>query len=127
MSDLRKAAEMALITLEEKLAVLEPTKYAETIEALRQALAQPEQERVIEITRQFVGVKEDGSERWVETEYRTTTKNEWVELTDEEAWGVYRTHGLSFHRPNHVEEYEWALCMRDFARAIEAKLKEKNT
>ena len=54
-------------------------------------------------------------------------KREWVPLTDEEAWGVYRTLGLSFHRPNHIEEYEWALCMRDFARDIEAKLKEKNT
>ena len=53
-------------------------------------------------------------------------KSKWVGLEDEEAWGVYRTHGFSFHRPNHVEEYEWALCMRDFAKAIEAKLKEKN-
>ena len=59
--------------------------------------------------------------------YTAPPKREWVGLTDEEAWGVYRTHGLSFHRPNHVEENEWALCMRDFARAIEAKLKEKNT
>jgi hypothetical protein len=59
--------------------------------------------------------------------YEKGVRKEWVGLTDEEAWGIYRTHGLSFHRPNHVEEYEWSFCMRDFAHAIEAKLKDKNT
>ena len=91
MSDLRKAAEMALEALNLVMSHGQAVQRAKDV--LRQTLAQPE----------------------------------WVGLSDEEAWGVYRTHGLSFHKPNHVEEYEWALCMRDFARAIEAKLKEKNT
>lgn len=128
MTDLRKAAEMALAKLDHlwEIAVDERmgTDVLPEIKALRQALAmerfsevnqeieealkQPEQERVIEITRQFVGVKEDGSERWVETEYRTTTKNEWVGLTDEE-----------------IYEHEW--WDEETAFAVNKELKEKNT
>ena len=72
--------------------------------------------RLVEITRQFVGVKEDGSERWVETEYRTVTKHEWVGLTDEDLKPFCD---------------EWRIMyggyVNDFAKDIEAKLKEKNT
>ena len=68
--------------------------------------------RLVEITRQFVGVKEDGSERWVETEYRIVTNREWAGLTDAEveAW-----------RGNY-DFFDSALV-----REVEAKLKEKNT
>ena len=68
--------------------------------------------RLIEIIREFVGVKEDGSERWVETEYRIVTNREWVGLTDAEveAW-----------RGNY-DFFDSALV-----REVEAKLKEKNT
>ena len=83
MSDLRKAAEMALEALNDDPKMLgdwlDNLKTAR--EALRQALAQPEQKR------------------------------EWVEITYDEV-------------------YEF-VCTTDsyinFARAIEAKLKEKNT
>jgi hypothetical protein len=100
------------------------------VEALRQALAQPEQEPVGQLQEDAYG---RGQVLWFNKPpdqtmlYIAPPKREWVGLTDEQAWGVYRTLGLSFHRPNHVEEYEWALCMRDFAKAIEAKLKENNT
>jgi hypothetical protein len=101
-------------------------------EALRQALAQSEHEPVAWINSDQEVFFDEGKARcysmgWIKPLYTAPPKREWVELTHEEAWSVYRTHGLSFHRPNHVEEYEWALCMRNFAKAIEAKSKEKNT
>ena len=74
---------------------------------LRRALAENEQGRLIEITRQFVGVKEDGSELWVETEYRTAIRNKWVGLDDKETAACYDS-------DNPVE-------------AAEDKLREKNT
>ena len=118
MSDLREAAEMALEALEQtptvnKLFDSESyEKQKNAIDALRQALAQ--QERVNEITRQFVGVNEDGSERWVETEYRTVIRSEWVGLTDEEIDGLWKMAQM-FRAHKH------------FYLLVEAKLKEKNT
>ena len=110
MTDLRKAAEMALDALHN----IDQSNNGDAIEALRQALAQ--QERLNEITRQFVGVNEDGSERWVETEYRTVIRSEWVGLTDDELKSLCD---------------EWQIIyggyVRPFAETIEAKLKEKNT
>ena len=120
MTDLRKAAEMALEALEQtptanKLFDSESyEKQKDAIDALRQALAQ--QERLNEITRQFVGVNEDGSERWVETEYRTVIRSEWVGLTDEEIEECKIDGGL----PHTVN---WRLS----AKVMQAKLKEKNT
>lgn len=75
--------------------------------------------RLVEITRQFVGVKKDGSERWVETEYRTVTKHEWVGLTEEEFFDLLS----SKTRYNNVEIH----LIADVIRATQAKLKEKNT
>jgi len=89
MSDLRKAAEMALEALEwnygTDLCDIENCtawldKMNATIPALRQALEEPDQDR------------------------------EWVVLTDQEIWECY----------NHAD-------FKDQCRAVEAKLKEKNT
>lgn len=104
MSDLRKAAEMALEALEEinKLSVGEnaiclPAEIDGAMEALRQALAQPDLAKVGE-----VGV-------WGH-------KREWVGLTDEDLEPVCDDWRIIFGPYVH-----------DFSKAIEAKLKEKNT
>ena len=92
MSDLRKAAEMALEFVEwfcgDDHSVRPKHKAPEIAEALRQALAQPEQKR------------------------------EWIGLTDEEVSDILD------------REIGFNSCWgpeTDFARAIETKLKEKNT
>ena len=99
MSDLRKAAVQALASLE---SVGMPNQNArESMEALRQALAQPEQDPVDLARVGEVGVW--GYER------------EWVGLTDEDLKPLCD---------------EWKIIfggyVNDFAKAIEAKLKEKN-
>ena len=105
MSDLRKAAEMALEVLEEinKLSIGEnavflPGEIDGAMEALRQALAQPEQ---------------------VLTAKVVVTGREWVGLTDEEGaeiWGD--AHDLDWKR---------TVTPKEIVKRIEAKLKEKNT
>ena len=90
MTDLRKAAEMALeaLNMQTPLDQREFELRNAAIEALRQALAQPE----------------------------------WVGLTDEEA------RDISFNLPiKWTGHLQGAASIYDFARAIEAKLKEKNT
>ena len=87
-------------------------------EALRQALAQPEQEPVAwfvqyEDSHEFVWSKPDG---WrvkqaleIQPLYTAPPKKEWVGLSDEEIYAP------------------WPLATRiEFARWVEAKLKEKN-
>jgi hypothetical protein len=55
-------------------------------------------------------------------------KREWVGLTDEERYGLYRKAGLeSYHLPSSEVQYKYDRCIESYARAIEAKLKEKNT
>ena len=51
-------------------------------------------------------------------DYDLPTKREWVGLTDEEAMQTWE--GIIKYAPGEVR-------LKDFARAIEAKLKEKNT
>ena len=114
MTDLRKAAEMALEALEwnygTDLCNIENCmawldKMNATIPALRQALAQPEHEQYVT---KVVAMCEDGT---YITERIPLPKREWVGVTYDEV-------------------YEF-VCTTDsyinLARAIEAKLKEKNT
>lgn len=55
------------------------------------------------------------------------SRKEWVGLTGEERHGLYRRVGLSkYHQPDSEVQYEYDRCLDDYARAIEAKLKEKN-
>ena len=163
MTDLRKAAEMALEALE-KLRFANAPFLDEAIQALRQALAQPEQEPlgeewvpcvklpvVVHVRNQRDGethistregitpvLPEDLIMRGVAGEEypigrelfeRTYTldtappKREWVGLTDEAIWLEYQ-HLWPFHP---AEEPTLAKDIAKFARAIEAKLKEKNT
>ncbi len=126
MSDLRKAAELALDALD-----IYREHDAENIgladaayEALRQALAQPEQEPVAYVT---IEPALDGdwrkcpSIKWFNkpTEgplYTAPPKREWVGLTDEEIEECKINGGL----PHAIN---WRLSVK----VMEAKLKEKNT
>ena len=119
MTDLRKAAEMAL----ERLESHEYWMDEEAIQALRQALATPEQEPVAWIYRGNFHPFDPSD--WAEGEtatplYTAPLKREWQGLTDSEVREAYCS----------VSGTEWAIGgMNDagfFAELIEAKLKEKN-
>ena len=112
MSDLRKAAEMALEALENyKQGNSEPAK------ALRQALAQPEQEPVAQLQEEQFG---RGQVLWFNKPadktmlYTAPPKREWVGLTDEEVDECY-----------YWKDRLWTTD--ELVRHVEAKLKEKNT
>ena len=117
MTDLRKAAEMALEALEgsPELLVDWLDKLREVREALRQALAQPEQEPVAWLWKNIDGHQvltddpdyADGT--WTPL-YTAPPKREWVGLTRREL--DIATLGLE--------------DLGDCYKAIEAKLKEKN-
>ena len=110
MTDLRKAAEMALPLLvayqdytgDSRIA----NKCGEAIEALRQALADQK------LADAFA---EDFPNTWGKKKHTAPPSKPWVSLTDEEIdyiWGVTP--------PDYENFFE-------FPRAIEAKLREKNT
>ena len=98
MTDLRKAAEQAL----KDLTRLCHAQAYDTVEALRQALAQPDLAKVGE-----VGV-------WGH-------KREWVGLTDEERRGIREWQEIQKELGP-----VWAPMMLYLYVSIEAKLKEKN-
>ena len=102
----REAMKMALAKLEHLWEIGIDAEYKvellPEIEALRQALAQPEQEPV----------------RWFQQFGDAPPKREWVGLTDETLDDVY------FCVEGGTTPLE---TWREQARAIEAKLKEKNT
>ena len=125
MSDLRKAAEMALEFVEwfcgDDHSVRPKHKAPEIAEALRQALAQPEQEPVawgmprkdglvLDVICPQEHSREPGD--YTIPLYTAPPKREWVGLTDEE---------VESWRGNY-DFFDSALV-----REVEAKLKEKNT
>jgi len=124
MSDLRKAAEMALNALDmyrehdAKNIGLADAAY----EALRQALAQPEQEPVGYVTIETISSwAKVPSIKWFKkpTEgplYTAPPKREWVGLTDEEIEECKINGGLPH-----------AINWRISVKVMQAKLKEKNT
>jgi hypothetical protein len=130
MTDLREAAQMALDALEHLQTDIEwqyksPTRamLRKVEKALRAALAQPKQEPVAWMAKQaeripqFFEDKKDArvllgvAESELIPLYTAPPQREWQGLTDEEIDEAHET-TISFH---------------GFARAIEAKLKEKNT
>ena len=124
MTDLRKAAEMALDALD-----MYREHDAENIgladaayEALRQALAQPEQEPVGYVTIETISSwAKVPSIKWFKKPtqgplYTAPPKREWVGLTDEEIEECKINGGL----PHAIN---WRLSVK----VMEAKLKEKNT
>ena len=144
-----KLALEALDCICSPLHVREITKVGNAMKAIKEALAEPEQEsddltiaymtgfhagkntpqRKPEqepvtngIIRTLVSIDKDGIETWKhEPFYTAPPQREWVGLTGPEVVEAYRS----------VSEKEWAIGGLDDARvffcAIEAKLREKNT
>ena len=115
MTDLRKAAEMALnaLNIQTPLNNREFELRNSALEALRQALAEPEQEPVAIVNEGMGGIEWLSKPLPDDTPlYTAPPKREWVGLTDSEveAW-----------RGNY-DFFDSALV-----REVEAKLKEKNT
>ena len=124
MTVLEKAARQALEALEDIFG--KEKKDVGAINALRQALEQPKQEPVAWINCNVLTGKlilgwECESELASEPLYTSPPAHSWVGLTDKEVRTAYCT----------ISDKEWAIGgMEDatkFTRAIEAKLKEKNT
>ena len=138
MTDLRQAAQQALECIERLnmrgfiLADFEDEVYA-AISALKAALEQPEQEPVVWTTMpeaadwDFVSGSKDPTGKlegeWFPL-YTTppAAQRQWVGLTDEEIFDVIR----SLCADNETAEMLIHVSMDEY-RAIEAKLKEKNT
>jgi len=151
MTDLRKAAEMALEALEDNSItyfVKYVTKLSNARESLRQALAQPDwttdtpvppfkyfdspEYKIAQPEQERLSLRLDvggGIARaaaacgdQIESVAQELPKREWVELTDEERVKCYETTGhYQTLRPQD------SFAVLSLARAIEAKLKEKNT
>ena len=120
MTDLRKAAEMALEALdcEPESFVSWTDKLREAREALRQALAQPEQEPVAWVYRGNFHPFDPSD--WAKGEtatplYTAPPKREWVGLSDGDLEPMCDDWRIIFGPYVH-----------DFAKTIETKLKEKN-
>ena len=109
MTDLRKAAEMALDALHN----IDQSNNYDAIEALRQALAQPEQD----YERGFIDGMQKQMQSTVEKAVNAMTNREWVGLTDEEMKKTW------YETKNIMGWYSF----EEIARLVEAKLKEKNT
>ena len=71
--------------------------------------------------RGFIAGMDYQAESSVDKAVNAISKREWVGLTEEE--GIAIELGLR----QYVDADRYDLSLRDFARAIEAKLKEKNT
>jgi hypothetical protein len=112
MTDLRKAAEMALEALEDVFDL--ENKDVEAIQALRQALAEPANSTTdfvepvawIEKDKDYLAVSADPFENAIPV-YTAPPKREWVGLKGDEISECWKT--------------------GDVVAAVEAKLKEKNT
>lgn len=132
MTDLEKAAEMALEILDmcfydedDKLFCLggwHQDKFTKTREALRQALAQPKQEPVgyglLHKDGWLIKANPNKYNQFTVPLYAAPPKREWVGLTEDEFSNLLYFDG----RLDHVE----VPLIADFIRAIQAKLKEKN-
>ena len=116
MSDLRKAAEMALEVMKYNRANGTPNMGA-AIEALRQALAQPEQEPVAWMDKDSGVVGRLHQWKNAIPLYTAPPKREWQNLTDDEIKEIVGPWG-----DTPIKGYT-----RKLFDQIEAKLKEKNT
>lgn len=134
---------MALEALQESkpIDIDDPTAFyrsAHAIEALRAALAQPEQEPVawciVENGRVHGLVKSKpavmNAEKW-QPLYTAPPQREWQGLTDEEIKSVQRDAGVTYFVPADYDRHLFTHItdekLMKIARAIEAKLKEKNS
>lgn len=125
MTDLRKAAEMVLDELEHfnktsKEAYL--YDFTNEIAALRQALAQPEQEPVAWLEYDDEGyLFLSGKRKGAFPVFTAKPSKPWVSLTDDEADILITLHAPPIH-PDFNDDDDFI----ELVNAIEAKLKEKN-
>ena len=125
MTDLRKAAEMALEVLKQSLGYSNEAqaRIGEAKQALRQALAQPEQEPVGYVTIETISSwAKVPSIKWFKKPtqgplYTAPPKREWVGLTDDAVFELADTNLYDGGKNYGVLA---------FAKAIEQALKEKN-
>jgi len=134
MSTLREAAQQALEALKDCVKALDAlhapgdsiyTRASDSADraeiALRAALAQEEQEPAI--------YPDEAREMGLEEValYTYPPCREWQGLTEEEMYGLYRRAGLEAYYPRDgVVQGDYDRRIDAYARAIEAKLKEKN-
>jgi hypothetical protein len=135
MTTLREAAQQALEALKSCSAVPHWPALQPTITALRDALAQQEQEPVA-----WMVYTEDGKSAYVTDNphdlvgaykafalYTHPPRREWQRLTNEEMYGLYRRAGLEAYYPRDgVVQGDYDMRIDAYARAVEAKIKEKN-
>jgi len=129
MTTVREAAQMALQALQESkpIDINDPTAFyrsAHAIEALRVALAQPEPEPVAWADK--YDIQREGHDFWVSRQqpakngaplYTAPPQREWQGLTDEEIEKIVYN----------IKSVTMGIVTTEYlARAIEAKLKEKN-
>ena len=110
MSDLREAAEAVLEAWGWDWSEPRNEALRERMEALRQALAQPDQSPLVWMNK-YGHVASFQNEEYKDPLYTAPPKREWVGVTYDEVYEFVCT----------TDSYI------DFAKAIEAKLKEKNT
>ena len=108
MSDLRKAAEMALDALHN----IDQSNNGDAIDALRQALAQQEEDPLVWMNK-YGHVSSTQSQEYNAPLYTAPPKREWVGLTDAERF--------------YCNEFPMADCCSDSIIRAEELLKEKNT
>ena len=109
------------------------------VDCQRAALEQPEPEPD-PVARVIDNGTPEGSTEWIPYSMRQATvktgdllytyplSREWVGLKEEEIHGMYRRAGLEAYYPrDYVVQYDYERRFDAFARALEAKLKEKNT
>jgi hypothetical protein len=137
MTTLREAAEMALEALDciySPLHVREIDKVGKAMNALRAALEQPEQEPVAWMDREGDIYRMPEIKNWAPPHtllYPAPPQRKWQGLTDEEIEDEWeRITGHSIFGGNKADGRAMYLApdeVTEFTRAIEAKLKEKNT
>lgn len=130
MTDLRKAAEMALVALEEinyrierdlehdhEWAVVERELGNEAITALRQALAQPKQEPFCFHDGRNIVDKEFADHSDVFPLYTVPSLRQWQGLTEEDLFDIAN---VNFGEPDMT-------LFIEMGRLVQKELKEKNT
>ena len=117
MTDLRKAAEMALEALESFRFAQNPI-VPQSIYVLRQALAQPEQEKMCVSCGKPTMHMGDKCYGCCQIAQPKQEHKPWVSLTEEESSDIYNAH--------HNTYGECITSAYDLVLDVEAKLKEKN-
>ena len=126
MTDLRKAAEMALEALERcEYGVISNGRLKNSIEALRQALAQDALRKLAEIDHELGLYIDDVNISQERVDETAKGKREWVGLTDDEIIKCFDS--VAFGQVEDDLIINKHVNIFTAIRSIEAKLKEKNT